>query len=83
MKMLLNNHFENATESLKSNKVRTYLSIFGIMVGIASITIILSLLTGTSRLFGDRIYFLFPPIAGRRKGVKPFVICCASDRVRS
>lgn len=54
MKMLLNNHFENATESLKSNKVRTYLSIFGIMVGIASITIILSLLTGTSRLFGDQ-----------------------------
>ena len=32
MKMLLNNHFENAVESLKSNKVRTYLSIFGIMV---------------------------------------------------
>lgn len=54
MKMLLNNHFENAVESLKSNKVRTYLSIFGIMVGIASITIILSLLTGTSRLFGDQ-----------------------------
>lgn len=54
MKLLLKNHFENAFESLRSNKFRTYLSVAGIAVGIAAITIILSLLSGTSRLFGEQ-----------------------------
>ncbi|MDO5343459.1 MAG: ABC transporter permease [Candidatus Saccharibacteria bacterium] len=54
MSLLIKNHFENAIESLKSNRMRTYLSIFGITVGIASITIILSLLAGAGSLFGKQ-----------------------------
>ena len=54
MSLLIKNHFENAVESLKSNRMRTYLSIFGITIGIASITIILSLLAGAGSLFGKQ-----------------------------
>lgn len=54
MKLLVKNHFENAFESLRSNKFRTYLSVVGITVGVGAVTIILSLLSGAHRLFGEQ-----------------------------
>lgn len=52
--MLLKNHFENATQALKANRGRTFLTIIGITVGIASITMVLSLASSVTKLFGGQ-----------------------------
>ena len=54
MSMLLKNHFENATQALKANRGRTFLTIIGITVGIASITMVLSLASSVTKLFGGQ-----------------------------
>ena len=46
MRILLINHIENARESLRSNRLRTKLTVLGIALGIASITLIMSLSQG-------------------------------------
>ena len=52
--MLLKNHFENAAQALKANRGRTFLTIIGITVGIASITMVLSLASSVTKLFGGQ-----------------------------
>lgn len=54
MSILLKNHFENATQALKANRGRTFLTIIGITVGIASITMVLSLASSVTKLFGGQ-----------------------------
>lgn len=54
MSMLLKNHFENAAQTLKANRGRTFLTIIGITVGIASITMVLSLASSVTKLFGGQ-----------------------------
>lgn len=54
MSMLLKNHFENAAQALKANRGRTFLTIIGITVGIASITMVLSLAGSVTKLFGGQ-----------------------------
>lgn len=54
MSMLLKNHFENAAQALKANRGRTFLTIIGITVGIASITMVLSLASSVTKLFGGQ-----------------------------
>lgn len=46
MSMTLFNHLENALESLKSNRLRTLLTITGVTIGVASIVCVLSLASG-------------------------------------
>lgn len=53
MKILLYNHIENAVESLRSNRLRTVLTITGVTIGIASIVSILSLASGASMFLAN------------------------------
>ncbi|RYF28815.1 MAG: FtsX-like permease family protein, partial [Chloroflexi bacterium] len=50
MRLLLLNHFENALESLRSNRMRTSLTMLGVTIGIASITLILALSGGATKV---------------------------------
>lgn len=71
MKFLLKNHFENAIEALRSNRLRTGLTLVGITIGIASITTILSLAHGTTTLFANDTTDATTGVALIRSGIKP------------
>ena len=55
MKILLNNHFENAFEALHANRLRTFLTILGAVIGTASITTVLSIASGAAGFFEKQI----------------------------
>lgn len=48
-------HLENARDSLKANRMRTFLTITGVTIGIASIVAILSLATGASQIVSQQV----------------------------
>lgn len=48
-------HIENALESLGANRTRTFLTMLGVMIGIASITAIFSLSGGVSSLISKQV----------------------------
>ena len=54
MALLLSTHFHLATESLKRNRGRTFLSALGIAIGVASIVLILSLTGGIDKLISTK-----------------------------
>lgn len=68
MRFLFINHFQNALQSLKSSRVRSTLTMLGVAVGIASITIILSLSSGASRIIDSQVSLLGGNIALVRPG---------------
>lgn len=68
MRFLLLNHTQNAYLSLRSNRVRSGLTMLGILIGIASITAILSLSGGASKVISDQISDLGGNIAVIRPG---------------
>jgi len=68
MRILLINHIQNAQQSLKSNRLRSVLTMFGVMIGVASITTILSLGTGASKIVTDQVDALGGTIAVVRPG---------------
>ena len=51
---MLSTHFHLATESLKRNRGRTFLSALGIAIGVASIVLILSLTGGIDKLISTK-----------------------------
>lgn len=55
MRILIKNHFENAWEALRTNKLRTFLTISGALIGTASITTVLSLAGGATNFFEKHI----------------------------
>lgn len=55
MKLLLLNHIQNARDSLRANRMRTFLTISGVAIGIASIVAILSLATGASQIVANQV----------------------------
>lgn len=55
MRILLLNHIENARESLRSNKLRTRLTVLGITLGVACMTAIMALSLGAVRLVDRQI----------------------------
>jgi len=55
MRFLIFNHIQNARESLKGNRLRSFLTMMGITVGVASITAILALSAGASKIVTDQI----------------------------
>lgn len=63
MRLLVINHLENAYESLRSNRLRTFLTVLGITIGVASIIVILSLSAGASKIIGDQMGQLGDTIA--------------------
>lgn len=55
MRLLFANHIGNAYQSLRSNRLRSGLTILGITIGVASITTILALSGGASKIVTDQI----------------------------
>lgn len=68
MKLLLANHFSTATHSLKSNRLRSLLTMLGVAIGVASITTILSLTYGVTRSVDRQIDELGDSVAVIRPG---------------
>ena len=73
MKILIRNHFESATQALKANRGRTFLTIIGVTIGIASITMVLSLTSGINQLFGGTTKHSSEPVAIVKPGNKKAV----------
>ena len=55
MRFLLLNHIQNARQSLRSNRLRSVLTMLGVTIGITSITTILALSGGASKVIGDQV----------------------------
>ncbi len=70
MKILIRNHFESATQALKANRGRTFLTVMGVTIGIASITMVLSLTSGINQLFGGAAKYSSEPVAIVKSGNK-------------
>lgn len=68
MRLLLTNHLVNAYESLRSNRLRTGLTILGVTIGIASIIVILSLSAGAAKIITNQVSQLGGTIAVIRPG---------------
>ncbi|MFZ2544865.1 MAG: ABC transporter permease, partial [Candidatus Saccharimonadales bacterium] len=68
MPLLINDHLANAYESLRSNRLRTGLTVLGVTIGIASITVILSLSAGATKIINDQVQELGGSIAVIRPG---------------
>ncbi len=70
MKSLTGNHFDSALEGLRSNRLRTGLTIIGVLIGVASITATLSLTSGASDLLGQQVKNTKDTVAIIRSGDK-------------
>lgn len=68
MRLLLMNHVQNAYQSLRSNRLRSGLTMLGITIGVASITTILTLSGGASKIVTDQVDALGGNIAVIRPG---------------
>lgn len=69
MRMLFVDHLRNARQSLRANRLRTVLTVTGVSIGIASITIILSLSAGVVNIIRGQVESLGDNIALVRPGV--------------
>lgn len=68
MRWLLLNHLQNARQSIKSSRLRSFLTTLGITIGVASITTILALSAGATSIIGSQIDALGGNIAVIRPG---------------
>ncbi|RWZ78406.1 MAG: FtsX-like permease family protein [Candidatus Microsaccharimonas sossegonensis] len=68
MRFLFINHIQNARQSLRSNRMRSNLTMLGVMIGVASITTILSLSGGASKIVSNQVDALGGNIAVVRPG---------------
>ena len=68
MRFLFLNHIQNAKQSLKSNRMRSVLTMLGITIGVASITAILALSGGARHIVSDQVNALGGNIAIVRPG---------------
>lgn len=68
MRLLLSSHFANAFESLRSNRMRTGLTVLGVTIGVASITVILSLSGGATKIITDQVADLGGAVAVVKPG---------------
>jgi len=55
MRLLFLNHIQNAQQSIKSNRLRSVLTMLGITIGVASITTILALSAGANTIVGSQV----------------------------
>lgn len=69
MRLLVRDHLSNAYESLRSNRLRTFLTALGVTIGVASITAILSLSAGINATIKDQVNALEGNVAVIRPGV--------------
>ena len=68
MRLLLLSHIQNARQSIRSNRLRSILTMLGITVGVASITTIMSLGAGAGAIVQDQVDSLGGNIAVVRPG---------------
>lgn len=68
---LLFDHLRGAQQSLKANRIRTLLTVLGIAIGVASMTIILSLSAGVTKVIEGQVTALEGNVAIVRPGVQP------------
>lgn len=68
MRFLLMNHLQNARQSIKSNQLRSVLTILGVTIGVASITTILALSAGARNIVSSQVDALGGNIAVIRPG---------------
>ena len=68
MKLLFINHIHNARQSISNNRLRSTLTMLGITIGVASITTILALSAGASKIVVDQVNALGGNIAVVRPG---------------
>ena len=52
---VLKTNIENALESLRANRLQTFLTMLGVMIGISSVVIIFSLSGGVSSMISNQI----------------------------
>ena len=71
MHFLLFEHIQNAYHSLKSTRVRTFLTVLGVAIGVASITTILALSSGVSKVVSKQVDAVSGNLAVIRPGVNP------------
>jgi len=69
MRFLFLNHVQNAFQSLRSSRVRSALTMLGVTIGVASVTAILALSGGASKIISDQISSLSGNIAVIRPGI--------------
>lgn len=69
MRILILNHIQNAQQSIKSNRLRSFLTMIGITIGVASITTILALSAGANNIVSSQVDALGGNIAVVRPGV--------------
>lgn len=70
MRLLIFSHIGNAVESLRSTRTRTGLTMLGVTIGVASITFILSLSGGATKVITDQVAALGGNIAVVRPGIE-------------
>jgi putative ABC transport system permease protein len=68
MRFLLVNHVQNARQSLKSNRLRSTLTMLGVTIGVMSVVTILALSGGASKVVSDQVNQLGDNIAVIRPG---------------
>jgi ABC-type antimicrobial peptide transport system permease subunit len=68
MRLLLIEHVQNAVQSLRSTRLRTLLTTLGVAIGVASITTILSLSGGVTKVISNQVDALGGNIAVIRPG---------------
>ena len=71
MSLLLVDHIETAVHSLRTNRVRSFLTMLGIAIGIASVTAILSLTDGVTNSVKQQVATVGGNIAIIRPGSEP------------
>lgn len=69
MRILLLEHIRGARQSLRATRMRTALTVLGITIGIASITLILSLSSGIAKVVSSQVDALGGNIAIIRPGI--------------
>lgn len=70
IRLLFLNHIQNARQSIKSNKLRSFLTMVGITIGVASITTILALSAGANKIVSSQVDALGGNIAVVRPGAE-------------
>lgn len=71
MRILIFDHIHNARQSLRTNRLRTMLTVVGVAIGVASITVILSLSSGVINIINNQVDSLGGNIAVIRPGSPP------------
>ncbi len=70
MRSLLLNHLQNARQSIKANRLRSFLTMLGMTIGVASITTILALSVGATQIVSNQVDSLGGNIAVVRPGIE-------------